>query len=363
MMVQSYNFLLVISLIVYLIYEIITLRKVEKVSKFREIVKALFFIYFLMVIHYTFDSIFISDQINKFYFNLIPIKETIEMFRGNINVALYNVVGNTLMFVPLGVFIPVLFKRKDRISWILLYGFLASFFIEINQFFIKGNRAADVDDIIFNTIGAVIGYAIYKVIIMVLGRYKFIDKIINEVGDSSNGLIKKALIILMPIFIIFQIFVGINREKYFKSLILNEEEIIETFNNLDNQEIIATKENDNEKRFLVKSKDDMGEKLEVHNYNKISSDEFKYVDMSEVLSSKDNNGNIFNYKLSGSSDSKYFDTIEILGYLNKGNKAKITIENDELFVEATEKKGIMKTVDISKYKVDSNKKIKISGVN
>lgn len=362
-MIQSYNFLLVISLIVYIIYEIITLRKAEKVSKFREIVKAFFFIYFLMVIHYTFDSVFISDQINKFYFNLIPLKETIEMFRGNINIALYNVVGNTLMFVPLGIFIPVLFKSKGKISCILLYGFLASFFIEINQFFIKGNRAADVDDIIFNTIGAVIGYAIYKVIIMVLGRYKFIDKIINEVGDSSNGLIKKTLIILMPIFIIFQIFVGINREKYFKSLILNEEEIIETFNNLDNQEIIATKENDNEKSFLVKSKDDMGEKLEVHNYNKISSDEFKYIDMIEVLSSKDNNGNIFNYNLSGSSDSKYFDTIEILSYLNKGNKAKITIENNELFVEATDKQGIMKTVDISKYKVDSNKKIKISGVN
>lgn len=362
MILQSYKFLLIISLIVYLIYEMMTLRKAEKVSKFREGGKVLFFIYFLMVTYYTFDSIFISEYINEFYCNLIPIKETIEMFRGNINIALYNVVGNILMFVPLGVFIPILFKNKDKISWILLYGFLASFFIEINQFFIKGNRAADVDDIIFNTIGAVIGYAIYKVIIMVLGKVRFIDKIINEVGSSSNDLIKKALIILIPIFIVFQVFVGVNRAKYFKSLILNEEEIIETFNNLDNQEIIATKENDNEKRFLVKSKDDMGEKLEVHNYNKISSDEFKYVDMSEILSSKDRDGNIFNYSLSGSSDSKYFDTLEILGYLNKGNKAKITIENDELFVEPTEKKGIMKTVDISKYKVDSSKKIKISGV-
>lgn len=67
---------------------------------------------------------------NKLYVNYIPFMETINMFKNNymnymgIRNAVYNVVGNILVFVPLGFFIPLLFEMKNKIIYIALYGFL-----------------------------------------------------------------------------------------------------------------------------------------------------------------------------------------------------------------------------------------------
>jgi glycopeptide antibiotics resistance protein len=71
------------------------------------------------------------------------------------------IILNILMFVPFGVFVPVVFKTFRKLYMIALLGFLFSFAIEFTQYFI--GRTADIDDLIGNLTGAVLGYGIFVV--------------------------------------------------------------------------------------------------------------------------------------------------------------------------------------------------------
>ncbi len=80
------------------------------------------------------------------------------------------ILGNSVMLFPLGIYIPLLFTK--------LSGFFRSFFtclfvsvsIELMQL-ITSYRSADIDDVILNTSGAVIGYAIFELIRMLTGNH------------------------------------------------------------------------------------------------------------------------------------------------------------------------------------------------
>lgn len=71
---------------------------------------------------------------------------------------------NVLLFVPLGFFVPLLWRRGRTLGGILLTGFLFSALIEGAQLFCL--RATDVNDLIANTAGAVIGWLISRFIWM-----------------------------------------------------------------------------------------------------------------------------------------------------------------------------------------------------
>lgn len=84
--------------------------------------------------------------------------------------ALLNLIGNTTMFIPLGIVWPVVFKRLNSHGKIIAAGFGVSLVIEVLQlpFF---DRASDVDDLILNTLGFLMGYGIY-LLVKKLGRKK-----------------------------------------------------------------------------------------------------------------------------------------------------------------------------------------------
>ena len=69
------------------------------------------------------------------------------------------VTGNILMFVPLGFILP-LQKRRKRIIDVLKIAISIVLLIEIVQPFV--GRSFDVDDILYNLTGTIIGYGIYK---------------------------------------------------------------------------------------------------------------------------------------------------------------------------------------------------------
>ena len=71
---------------------------------------------------------------------------------------MFMLLGNSAMFVPIGCF-PALLWRKWRWWKSLLLGFFTSFAIEFIQFFI--GRSTDIDDVILNTAGALAGYWIF----------------------------------------------------------------------------------------------------------------------------------------------------------------------------------------------------------
>ena len=85
-------------------------------------------------------------------FNLIPFSAT------EFDVESYLL--NIVLLVPLGVFLPLIWQRQDRFLKILLAGFGFSLLIELSQ--LVNIRNSDIDDLLLNTLGAVIGYLLYR---------------------------------------------------------------------------------------------------------------------------------------------------------------------------------------------------------
>lgn len=185
-----YVYILLILIIIWAIYRTIVLIKSKENNIIREVTINIFFIYFLILINLTIckmGMLKVSIQ-NKLYINFIPFTETVKMFKDNIigvGNAFYNVIGNVILFVPLGFFIPLLFNKKNRVSIILLYGFSTSLLIELIQL-ITAQNITDIDDIIFNTLGAVLGFYIYNIF------YNFIEKtkliyLVTKVTSKFDG--------------------------------------------------------------------------------------------------------------------------------------------------------------------------------
>ena len=73
-----------------------------------------------------------------------------------------NLVGNVMIFVPFGFLLPMVFEKKKSFFPMMLLSFAFVLGIEIFQL-VSGFGAFDVDDIILNCLGAVMGYLIYYV--------------------------------------------------------------------------------------------------------------------------------------------------------------------------------------------------------
>lgn len=71
---------------------------------------------------------------------------------------------NILLFVPLGLLLPIVKESFGSLKKVFISGFLFSLSIEVTQILTKRGWF-DVDDVINNTLGAVIGFILYLRII------------------------------------------------------------------------------------------------------------------------------------------------------------------------------------------------------
>lgn len=74
-----------------------------------------------------------------------------------------NLAGNILVFSPMGILVPIFMKRRVGFLYITGASFLLSFFIETVQLVFKIG-VFDVDDLLMNTVGGMIGYIVYGII-------------------------------------------------------------------------------------------------------------------------------------------------------------------------------------------------------
>lgn len=103
--------------------------------------------------------------------NLIPF-ETIARFLRMLHSsdpglqrhAVINLIGNVIMFIPLGFCLPVLFQRQRKLWAVLLTTALVIILVELTQL-ITLVGSCDTDDLILNILGAAIGYGIFKITI------------------------------------------------------------------------------------------------------------------------------------------------------------------------------------------------------
>lgn len=121
--------------------------------------KDLFFFAFILYMFLLFELV-TSTDFESYSNNFIPFKE---IMRYNLTSNLFykNVLGNVLLFVPFGYFVSSILKNK-RLFISMLITVITSTSIEVIQMNI--GRSFDIDDIILNLSGGIIGYFIYKFI-------------------------------------------------------------------------------------------------------------------------------------------------------------------------------------------------------
>jgi len=98
------------------------------------------------------------------YVNFIPFYSIMDYLFSSAEVvrrfSFTNLVGNIAVFIPLGVYLP-LFKKNKNVSANLIIVFAVSLFAETVQW-LFGIGAADIDDIILNCLGGLLGILLYK---------------------------------------------------------------------------------------------------------------------------------------------------------------------------------------------------------
>ena len=100
------------------------------------------------------------------FVNLVPFATVTELLRRESPAqAIRQIIGNVVMLIPLGVLLPVLWTRFRAVSRVAVAGLTVSVSIEAIQlglWFAKlGSHSIDVDDLILNTVGACLGYALW----------------------------------------------------------------------------------------------------------------------------------------------------------------------------------------------------------
>ncbi|HEY6635810.1 MAG TPA: VanZ family protein [Acidimicrobiia bacterium] len=101
--------------------------------------------------------------------NLIPFRTIGRYFADGVGLELASrqVGGNLVLLMPLGFLAPIVSERVRTLSRVMVLGVVVALAIESIQVLVilgLGNvaRAVDVDDVILNTVGAMIGWAIWK---------------------------------------------------------------------------------------------------------------------------------------------------------------------------------------------------------
>lgn len=103
-----------------------------------------------------------KDRINTGYWgiSLIPFATIRSYIKySGIFHALLNILGNVILFIPIGFIFPLILIRYRDIKKIAVLSISISLFIEFIQFFV--GRSCDIDDLILNFVGGIIGYTIF----------------------------------------------------------------------------------------------------------------------------------------------------------------------------------------------------------
>ena len=95
--------------------------------------------------------------------NLIPFRESAKLFRFYVNAGMWSAIwinfpGNIIMFMPFGLF-SALLSDKPRWWKSTLYTMFFSLFIELFQLVVS--RGTDIDDLILNTLGGLMGHWLF----------------------------------------------------------------------------------------------------------------------------------------------------------------------------------------------------------
>ena len=158
--IRDMSLYMIISLPIFIFIRYIVYLKTKKFNLKKEILLLIFAMFLVSLASQTIlpkydenNNLIVSDV----RLNLIPFKifydSYIEFQKGNIYYLIISLIGNIIMFIPIGFLIKSIWNLDNK--KIILIGFLISLSIESIQIFI--GRQTDIDDIILNVFGVYLG--------------------------------------------------------------------------------------------------------------------------------------------------------------------------------------------------------------
>lgn len=158
--------------VIWIVLRAICWAKAKGINWKRELQLLLVYICLVVVVRFTFcpfgkvdgkiqPLLFDADRIFPLWLNFKPFVYWFDY--PTMGEALLNLIGNTAMFIPLGIVWPSVYRQLNTHGKVIAAGFGVTLTIEILQlpFF---NRATDIDDLILNTLGFVMGYGLYLLV-------------------------------------------------------------------------------------------------------------------------------------------------------------------------------------------------------
>lgn len=166
-LIGSFPTIVIISVISISMRIVYLMKNKEKPVFYQELLKYVFIVYIMCLFYVvTFQDVAWSGN------NFIPFKE---IFRYSIGSRAFfkNVIGNMIMFIPYGFFVSY-FLKLEKVSTAFLMTLITSITIEVTQLVI--GRVFDVDDILLNIIGGLIGFGIFSIIYKIKSKLPAILK-------------------------------------------------------------------------------------------------------------------------------------------------------------------------------------------
>ena len=165
--VSYLQIVLFISILWILVRAVVWLKN-RTVCPKRELQLLLVYICLIVVARFTFCPFFLvdgkipplvfdPDRIFPLWVNFLPFVYLFDY--PNLLVTLLNIIGNVAMFLPLGIVWPVVFKELNTPVKAIVAGAGVSLCIEFLQLPFY-DRATDIDDLLMNTLGFMLGYLI-----------------------------------------------------------------------------------------------------------------------------------------------------------------------------------------------------------
>lgn len=171
---------------------------------------------------------FVKDIMVTVDFNISGIDDILNIFKSS---TVYIVLFNTVLTLPLGVYLRYFFKKKWYHT--IFYSFLLSLFFELTQLsglygiYPRPYRLFDVDDLLINTLGGLIGHTITPIFTIFLPTREELETKSYKKGQKVT-LLRRAMSLIIDIFIlsilciVFRIlFYETSLEKYYAIITLS----------------------------------------------------------------------------------------------------------------------------------------------
>lgn len=140
------------------------IKKLQKISIIATIFLLIYTIFLVWRMFFYSYSGYVRVTYEEMQYNIIPFR-TISQYLFNIdkiklNILIYNILGNIVVFIPISFLLPLVLKKYDR-KYILSISFITIFTAESMQLITK-RGVFDIDDFFLNMIGCIIGFTISK---------------------------------------------------------------------------------------------------------------------------------------------------------------------------------------------------------